>query len=53
MEEKLNGEKTESETNRERLLTPGIKLRVKEGLGVWGGDNKVMGIKEGMCCDEH
>ena len=45
-EEKLNGKKSERETNHEDL-TPGTKLRITEGrCGAWG--NCVMGIKEGM-----
>ena len=34
-EGKLNGKKSERETNHERLWTPGTKLRVTEGRG-WG-----------------
>ena len=36
-----------------QLWTPGNKLRVEEGrrVGEWG--SRVMGIKEGMGCDEH
>ena len=30
---KLNGKKSEKETNHERLWTPGTKLRVTEGWG--------------------
>ena len=47
------GEKSEMEMNHERLWTPGNKLRVSEGRGVGVGGNRVMGIKEGTCCDEH
>ena len=48
----LKGEKSERETNHERLWTLGSKLRVRgrEGGG-WG--NFMMGIKEGTCCDEN
>ena len=37
-EGKLNGKKSERETNHKRLLTPGNKLRVAEGrrMGGWG-----------------
>ena len=51
-EGKLNGKNLERETNHERLWTPGNKLRVTEGRG---GEmsNRVMGIKEGLGCDEH
>ena len=45
-EGKLNGKSSERETNHERLLTIGNKLRVAGGEGRWG--NWVMGIKEGM-----
>ena len=38
-EGKLNGKKSESETNHERLWTPGNKLRVTEGKGTGGRDN--------------
>jgi len=44
---KLKGEKSEMETNHERLWTLGNNLRVSEGRRVGGGGNKVMGIKEG------
>ena len=39
--------------NHERLLTPANKLKVaeREGVGEWV--ILVMGIKEGMCCNEH
>ena len=36
-EGKLKGEKSEREMNRERLWTPGNKLRVSEGRGVGDG----------------
>lgn len=36
-----------------RLWTPGNKLRVSEGREVGGWGNRVMGIKEGTCGDEH
>ena len=52
-EGKLNGKKSERETNHERLWTLGTKLRVSEGRGVGGVGNHVMGIKEGTCGDEH
>ena len=38
-EGKLNGKKSERETNHERLWTPGNKLRVAEGRGVRGWGN--------------
>ena len=34
-------------------MDPGNELRVSEGSGVGGGGNRVMGIKEGTCCDVH
>ena len=49
-ERNLKGEKSERETNHERLWTLGNKLRVSEGRGQ---GNRVMGIKEGTFCDEH
>ena len=51
-EGKLNGKKSERETNHKRLLIIRNKLRVagEEWLG-WG--NWVMGIKEGVWCYEH
>ena len=52
-EGKLNGKKSEKETNHDRLQTPENKLRVTEGRGVGGWSNWVMGIKEGTCGDEH
>ena len=36
-EGKLNGKKSERETNHERPLTPGNKLRTAEGSGVGDG----------------
>ena len=49
---KLNGKKSERETDHERLWTPENKQGYRrEGVGGWG--NRVMGIKEGTCCDEH
>ena len=39
--------------NHERLWTLGSKLRASEGRGLGEWDRLVMGIKEGMCCDEH
>ena len=51
-EGKLNGKKSERETNHERLWTMGNKLRVTKGSRVGGwvpGD----GYKEGTCWDEH
>ena len=46
-EGKLNGRKSEWETNHERLLTLGKKLRVVAGVEVGGGrGNWMMGIKE-------
>ena len=48
-EGKLNGKKSERETNHERLWTPGNKLRVTEGRGVSRWDNWVMSIKKGTC----
>ena len=48
-EGKLNGKKSERETNHERLWTPGTKLRVTEGSRV---GNWVMSIKEGTYGDE-
>ena len=48
-EGKLKGEKSEQETNHERLWTLGNKLEgFRRGRGIM-----VMGIKEGTCCDEH
>lgn len=47
----LKGEKSERETNYERLWNTGNKLRVSEGKG--GGDNRMMGIEEGTCRDVH
>ena len=46
-ERKLNGKSSERETNHERLLTIGNKLRVAGGevAGRWG--KWVMGIEEG------
>ena len=35
-EGKLNGKKSERETNHERLWTPGNKLRVSDGKGLGG-----------------
>lgn len=52
-EEKLNGKKSERETNHEGLWTLGNKLKVSEGRGLGGWGSWMMGIKEGMCCDEH
>ena len=52
-EGKLNGKKSERETNHERLWTLGNKLRVTEGSRVGVLGNWVMGIKEGTCGDEH
>ena len=51
-EGKLKGEKSEMETNHERLWALGNKqgFRRKRG-GEWA--YQVMGIKEGMCWDEH
>ena len=37
----------------ERLWTPGNELRVSEGRGLEGQGKRGMGIKEGMCGDEH
>ena len=51
-EGKLNGKKSEGETNHERLWTLGNKLIVSEGSGVGGWVSPVMGIKEGMYCNE-
>ena len=53
-EGKLNGKSSERETNHERLLTLGNKLRVAGGevvTGWWG--NWAMSMKEGMWWDEH
>ena len=44
--EKLNGKKSERETNHEKLLTMGKELRVARGE-VEGWDKYVMDIKEG------
>ena len=44
---------SERERNHERLRTLGNKLRISEGRGLGGWGSWVMGIKEGMCCDEH
>ena len=52
-EEILNGKISERETKHERLWALRNKLRVTEERGVGGGGNRVMGIKEGTCCDEH
>ena len=52
-EGKLNRKKSESETNHGRLWTLGNKLRVTEGRGLGGWGNRVMGIKEGTCDDDH
>ena len=50
---KMKGEKSERETDHERLWTRGNKLRVSEGRGGGEWGNSMMGIKEGACCDEH
>ena len=39
--------------NHERLWTLGNNLRVSEGRGLGGWGSRVMGIKEGMYCNEH
>ena len=52
-EGKLNGKKSERETSHERIWTLGNKLRVTEGMGVGGWGDQVMGIKEGICWEDH
>ena len=52
-EGKLNGKKSERETNHQRLWTPRIKLRATDGRVVEGWGSWVTGINEGTCCDEH
>ena len=44
---------TEKEANHKRLLTIEDKLRVAGGEVGGGWGNWVMGIKEGLWCDEH
>ena len=51
-EGKLNGKKSERETNHERLWTPGTKLKVTEGRWVGGWGRQVMSTEEGTCGDE-
>ena len=52
-EGKLNGKKSERETNHERLCTLGNKLRDSEGTGVGEWDRPVTSSKEGMYCLVH
>ena len=50
---KMKVEKSEGETNQERLWTPRNKLRVLEGRRVGRWVNLVMCTKEGTYCMEH
>ena len=49
--EAKNNTKTERETNHKRLLNTENKLGVAGGEGGWA--KWMMGIKEGICWDEH
>ena len=51
--EKYNKTKSERETNHKRLLMIRNKLNISGGEEVEGWDNWVMGIKDGMKCNEH